>query len=144
VQGIYTLQSGFPIGNFPNVFFTGNLDDIAVDEPTLARWFNVDAGFNRVSAQQPVSNLRTFPLRIDSVRGDRTNNVDLSVIKNTRLQGDKSLQFRFEAINALNHPQFPSPVTNSLSPTNLSFGQVVASAQQNYPRRIQMMLKFIF
>jgi len=144
VQGIFTFQSGFPIGNFPNVFFTGNLDDIAVDDPTLARWFNTDAGFNRVSAQQPASNLRTFPFRIDSVRGDRTNNVDLSMIKNTSLSHGKSLQFRFEAINAFNHPQFPSPAGNSLNPTNSVFGQVVTSAQLNYARRVQMMLKFLF
>ena len=144
VQGIFTFQSGFPIGNFPNVFFNGDTGDIAVDDPTLARWFNVDAGFNRVSAQQPVSNLRTFPLRFDSVRGDRTNNVDMSVIKNTSLTRGRSLQFRFEAINAFNHPQFPSPGGNSLNPTNNSFGQVVTSAQLNYARRIQVMLKFLF
>lgn len=144
VQGIYTFQSGFPIGAFPNVFFTGNLDDIAVDNPTLERWFNVDAGFNRITAQQPVSNLRTFPLRIDSVRGDRTNNVDLSMIKNTSLSHGKSLQFRFEAINAFNHPQFPSPGGNSLNPTNNSFGRVVTSAQLNYARRVQVQLKFLF
>jgi outer membrane receptor protein involved in Fe transport len=144
VQGIYTFQSGFPIGNFPNLFFTGNTDDIAVSDPTLARWFNIDAGFNRVTAQQPVSNLRTFPLRFDSVRGDRTNNVDLSMIKNTALPRGKSLQFRFEAINAFNHPQFPSPGGNSLNPTNASFGQVVTSAQLNYARRVQVMLKFVY
>jgi outer membrane receptor protein involved in Fe transport len=144
VQGIYTYQTGFPIGNFPNLFFTGNLDDIAVDNPTLARWFNTDAGFNKVSTQQPVSNIRTFPLRLDSVRGDPVNNVDASVIKNTSLSHGKSLQFRFEAINAFNHPQFPSPSGNSLNPTNASFGRVVTSAQLNYARRVQLMLKFLF
>jgi len=144
VQGIYTLQSGFPLGNFPNLFFTGDLDDIAIDNPTLTRWFNTDAGFNRVSAQQPVSNVRTFPLRIASVRGDRTNNVDLSLLKNTSLSHGKSLQFRFEAINAFNHPQFPSPGGNGLNPTNAVFGQVVTSAQLNYARRVQVMLKFLF
>ena len=140
VQGIYALQSGFPIG-FGNLFFSGDFDDIAVDDPTLTRWFNPDAGFNRVSGQQPVSNLRTFPLRFANVRLDRTNNVDLSVLKNTSLGGSRSLQFRFEAINAFNHPQFPGPVTG---PANETFGQITASAQQNYPRRIQMQLKFIF
>jgi hypothetical protein len=143
VQGIYAFQSGFPI-TFGNLFFTGNLDDIASDNPTLARWFNIDAGFNRISAQQPVSNLRSFPFRIDSVRGDRTNNVDLSLLKNTSLSHGKSLQFRFEAINALNHPQFPLPSGNSLNPTNASFGQIVTSAQLNYARRVQVQLKFLF
>jgi hypothetical protein len=144
VQGIYTFQSGFPVGNFPNLFFTGNVDEIALGDPSLARWFNVDAGFNRVTAQQPVSNLRTFPLRFDSVRGDRTNNVDMSLLKNTSLSRGRSLQFRFEAINAFNHPQFPAPSGNSLVPTNASFGQVVTSTQLNYARRVQVMLKFLF
>lgn len=144
VQGIFSFQSGFPVGNWPNLFFTGNLDDIGISDPTLTRWFNTDAGFNRVTAQQPVSNLRTFPLRFGAVRGDRTNNVDLSMIKNTNLPYGKSLQFRFEAINAFNHPQFPSPGGNSLNPTNNSFGQIVTSAQLNYARRVQVMLKFLF
>ena len=47
------------------------------------RWFNTDAGFNKVSAQQLASNVRTFPLRLDNVRTDAVNNVDLSIIKNT-------------------------------------------------------------
>ena len=37
---------------------------------SLERWFNVDA-FNRVTAQQLVSNVRTFPLRLDNVRDAR-------------------------------------------------------------------------
>ena len=49
MQGIYTYQSGFPIG-FGNVLFTGNIDDIALpaSERTVTRWFNTDAGFNKV------------------------------------------------------------------------------------------------
>jgi hypothetical protein len=70
--------------------------------------------------------------------------VDLSILKNTNLSHGKSLQFRFEAINAFNHPLFPAPSGNSLNPTNASFGQVVTSAQINYSRRVQLMLKFLF
>jgi hypothetical protein len=142
--GIYSYQTGFPVGNFGNLLFTGNFDDIALDNPTLAEWFNTDAGFNKVSAQQLGSNVRTFPLRLDNVRGDAVNNVDLSILKNTNLSHGKSLQFRFEAINAFNHPLFPAPSGNSLNPTNASFGQVVTSAQINYSRRVQLMLKFLF
>jgi hypothetical protein len=144
LSGIFTFQSGFPVGNFPNVFFTGDVDDIAIDDPSLTRWFNTEAGFNTVSTQQPGSNVRTFPLRIGSVRGDRTNNVDLSILKNTNLGGSREFQFRFEAINAFNHPQFPSPGGNSLNPTNAAFGRVVTSTQLNYARRVQVTLKFLF
>jgi hypothetical protein len=141
IQGIYTYQSGFPIG-FGNVIFTGDLDDIALpaSERTVARWFNTDAGFNKVSAQQLGLNIRTFPQRLESVRADTVKNIDLSVIKNTAVAG-KTLQLRFESLNALNHPLFPGPNTN---PTQVGFGTISASTQQNYARRTQVMVKFIF
>ncbi len=141
-QGIYTYQSGFPIG-FGNLIFTGDIDNIGLSgsDQTLARWFNVDAGFNRTSGQELGSNVRTFPLRLDSVRTDNLNNVDLSVIKNASLAGARQLQFRLEAINALNHPQFPGPNT---TPTQVAFGTISASNQRNYARRVQVTLKLLF
>ena len=145
-QGIYTFQSGFPVGNFGNLLFTGDYDDIALsaDEQTIARWFNTDAGFNKVTAQQLGSNVRTFPMRFDSVRTDNVNNVDLSVIKNATLGKGRTLQFRFESLNALNHPLFPGLTGNGLTPTNVQFGAIVASTQQNYARRTQVTIKFLF
>jgi len=141
LTGIYTYQSGRPVGTFGNLLFTGNLDDIAADDQSLARWFNVDAGFNRVSAQQLDRNIRTFPLRFDHVRQDAMNNVDLSLIKNTRVFGGKTLQFRFESLNAFNHPWFPGP---NLTVTGAAFGTVSASTQVNYSRRTQVMVKLLF
>lgn len=142
ISGIYALQSGVPIG-FGNLVFTGNFDDIALPRGrrSVSQWFNADAGFNRVAAQQLASNVRTFPLRIDSVRSDTLNNVDLSLIKNTRLVGNNTLQFRLEALNAFNHPMFPGPVVN---PTQVAFGSINASTQLNYSRRVQAMVKFLF
>jgi hypothetical protein len=142
VSGIYAYQSGTPLG-FGNVLFTGNLDDIALPagERTVEQWFNVDAGFNRVAAQQLASNVRTFPLRLGSVRSDPVNNVDLSLIKNTRLAGEAVLQLRFEALNAFNHPLLPGPSTDPLA---VAFGSIIASTQVNYSRRVQLMAKIIF
>jgi hypothetical protein len=145
-QGIYTYQTGFPVGNFGNLLFTGDFDDIALpaDERTVARWFNTDAGFNKVSAQQLGSNVRTFPMRFDSVRTDDVNNVDLSIIKNVTVARGQQVQFRFESLNAFNHPLFPGLTGNSLSPTNVQFGAIVASTQNNYARRTQVTVKYIF
>ena len=145
-QGIYTYQSGFPINGFGNLLFTGNYEDIALpaDQRTLARWFNTDAGFNKVTAQQLASNVRTFPMRFDFVRGHEVNNLDLSVIKNATVAPGRMLQFRFESLNALNHPLFPSPSGNSLTPTAVQFGSIVSSTQLNYARRTQVTVKFIF
>jgi Carboxypeptidase regulatory-like domain/TonB dependent receptor-like, beta-barrel len=142
LQGIYTYQTGFPL-TWGNIIFTGNLDDIALpsSERSVARWFNTDAGFNKVTAQQPASNVRTFPLRIDSVRADDVSNFDVSVIKNASLGGGKMVQFRLEAINAFNSPVFPGP---NVTVTQVAFGSIVASNQRNYPRRTQATVKFIF
>jgi hypothetical protein len=78
------------------------------------------------------------------VRGDTVNNVDLSVIKNVTLSKGRMVQLRFEALNALNHPLFPSPGGNSLTPTSAQFGSIVTSTQLNYARRTQATVKFVF
>lgn len=142
VQGVYAFQSGAPLG-FGNIIFNGDVKNIRLpgDQQTVARWFNTEAGFNKVAAQQLGSNLRTFPLRFGFLRADNISNYDLSVLKNTELWENKTLQFRAEFLNAFNHPFFPGPNT---TPTVVQFGTVQASTQDNYARRIQLALKFIF
>jgi hypothetical protein len=122
------------------VIFNGSVDDLALDDPSVAKWFNTDAGFNRVAAQQPSTyDVRTFPLRVTELRADPINNVDLSVIKNTPIVNGKILQLRLEALNAFNRPLFAGP---NLNPTVSGFGQV--SGQNNYARRVQVMVKILF
>jgi len=142
VAGVYQLQSGVPIG-WGNIFFTGNVKDIKLsgDEQSVARWFNTSAGFVTAAAAQPVSNVRTFPLRFGFVRTDQISNIDLSVIKKTEIIENKNLEFRAEFINAFNHALLPGPTTGV---TSAAFGQIVASNQANYARRIQLTLKFVF
>lgn len=142
IAGVYQFQSGIPIG-WGNLLFTGNLNDIALPrgERTRLRWFNTDAGFNKVSGEQLASNVRTFPLRLDNVRTPEANNVDLSLVKNVQIVNGKTLQLRFEALNAFNRVLLPGPNTGV---TGASFGQINASTQANYPRRVQAMVKFLF
>jgi hypothetical protein len=85
--------------------------------------------------------VRTFPLRLSQVRGDALNNVDLAILKNTRVHGHRTLQFRLEALNAFNTPRFPNP---NINPVAAQFGSIVTSAQVNYARRTQAMVRFIF
>ena len=140
VQGIYTAQSGAALG-FGNAIFLGDLHNIPLpkDQRTVNKWFNIDAGFNRITAQQLASNLRTFPSRFSGIRADGPNNWDLSVIKNTRVSERTQIQFRAEAINALNHPQFTAPNT---TPTSTAFGTV--TGEFAWPRVIQFGLKALF
>jgi hypothetical protein len=53
----------------------------------------------------------------------------------------RNIQFRAEVLNASNHPGFPAPV---MTPTSATFGQITASNQAGYPRRLQLTLKYIF
>lgn len=140
MSGIYTYQQGAPLG-FGNIIFNGDINNIAIDNPTVSRWFNMDAGFNRVAAQQLDRNVRNFPLRFGFIRADTINNWDLSVMKNTQIRERYNVQIRADFLNAFNSPLFPAPNTN---PTVLQFGQVQASNQANYARRIQLQARFVF
>ncbi|MCX6628280.1 MAG: TonB-dependent receptor [Candidatus Solibacter sp.] len=142
IQGIYTLQSGGALG-FGNAIFTGNLKDIPLpkDQRTVSRWFNIDAGFDRATARQLSWNVRTLSSRFSGIRSDGPNNIDLSVIKNTQIKERLRLQFRAEAINFLNHPQFTLGSTNT-SPTSSAFGTV--TGEFAWPRVIQFGLKVLF
>lgn len=142
ISTVYQFQSGVPF-DFGNIFFTGNFNDIALsgDEQSLTRWFNTSAGFVTATNAQPVSNVRTFPLRFGYVRSDQINNLDFSVLKKTEILENTNVEFRAELLNALNHVLFPGPNTNVAQPT---FGQITASQQANYARRVQMTLKLTF
>ena len=62
------------------------------DQRTVSEWINVDAGFNRVSAQQLASNLRTFSTRFNGIRQDGQNN--LGRVDNRRSGQPQSYQQR--------------------------------------------------
>ena len=137
------------------MIFTGDFKDIALpsDERTIERWFNTDAGFVKPSNQQRTARqVRTFPIRFSFLRGDNINNTDLSIIKKTDIREGKILEFRTEFINAFNHPFFPTGLNANgitangviTAPTAATFGTVSQSNQANYPRRIQLGIKFIF
>jgi hypothetical protein len=65
-----SIQPGALLQWTNNLFFYGDLDNIAVQNPTLDRWFDVDAGFERDPGKVPASfQKRAFPFRIDGVRG---------------------------------------------------------------------------
>jgi hypothetical protein len=107
-------------------------------------------GFNRDSAFQLAGNIRTFPLRFSFLRVQPTNNVDFSILKNTRINERMNIQLRAEFTNFFNHPWLSAASGASgangvvTSPTAANFGQIATSNQGNYPRRVQLGLKFIF
>ncbi len=136
LNGVWQVQSGRPL-EWGNILFTGNIKDIALShsERTPNRWFNVDAGFNKNSAQQLASNLRTFPLRLNGVRAPGIDIVNLSLFKDFHVTERLNLQFRAEAVDALNETPLSSP---SVSPTSGSFGTITTVGAGNTQRRITL------
>jgi hypothetical protein len=62
-------------------------------------------------------------------------------MKNVRLTESKSMQFRFEAFNALNHGQFYGPTSVNGNISSSEFGRVISAAA---PRILQIAAKFSF
>jgi hypothetical protein len=156
VSAYYQFQSGPAIGfnggdtnqapGGANILFTGQYRNIRLsgDQANLNRWINTDAGFNKNANEQLLWNVRTFPLRFGFIRGDKVSNVDFGVIKKIRFgESSREFQLRAELLNAFNHPLLFTTQVNT-TPTAAAFGQVTAGAQENYPRRLQATLKFVF
>jgi hypothetical protein len=136
-QAIYTYQSGQAL-NWSNIIFNGDIKDIVLpsSERSVDRWFNTNAGFNRDTTKQLSWNVRYFPQRFSGIRGDTMDNWDASLLKNFTLREGMRAQFRFEALDALNHPSFANPTTD---PYSSSFGRIVA--QRGYARRVQLQFR---
>jgi hypothetical protein len=140
LTSMWQLTSGMPL-NWPDLFFDGNIKNISLSgsQQTVERWFNTGAGFSRSPANQPRFHLRTWPLRLNSVRMDSLNMWDITLIKNTRIGEAASVQFRAEFLNAFNHPTF---ALVNMSPQSGSFGSV--NNESVWARQIQLGLKFLF
>ena len=65
--------------------------------------------------------------------------MDLSAIKNVQLHERLTAQFRAEAFNVINHPNFANPAANI---SNANFGQISSTSLDN--RDIQFALKILW
>ena len=140
LMGVFTKQSGPPLG-FGNAIVTCPLNQIPLSgsQRTIGEWFNT-ACFNRTSSQQLANNLINLSSLFTGIRGDGIRQVDLSILKNTRLREGINLEIRGEAYNVFNTPMFGAP--NTSSPTSSAFGTV--TTQFSTARTIQLAAKFIF
>ncbi len=146
--GIVTLQSGRPFtvallseidnsGTGRSILGFGNNDrpnlvgNPELSNPTTSQWFNT-AAFT-FSAPGTFGNAGR-----NILDGPGFQNVNASLVKNTTLTEGVILQFRTEAFNLFNHPNFNLPDNFLGSPT---FGRITSARD---PRRIQFGLKLLF
>ena len=117
---------GFGANDRPNVVGNGELSN-----PTTDQWFNTAAfAF-------------PFPGTFGNagrniLEGPGFQNVNMSILKNTRFNERFNLQFRAEAFNLFNHANFNLPDNFLGSPT---FGRITSARD---PRHIQFGLKLLF
>src|SRR5262249_34673413 len=123
---------------------TLNLDS---SQRSAAQWFNIQA-----VAMQPLGTYGT--LSRNPVTGPGIFDLDLSTLKNFNFSERKYLQFRFEAFNAFNHPNFGDPnttlsnsVLNSSGipiPGSGAFGTIRSTRSGIDMRELQFSLKLVF
>src|SRR5204862_2035339 len=111
------------------------------DHPSASQWFNT-----AVFVNPPNFTYGNLGRVLPDVRNPGVINVDLSLIKNTRIREKATVQFRMEAFNALNHVNLGFPGTGHSPGPNGSnasstFG-VITSARD--PRNVQLGMKVIF
>jgi hypothetical protein len=89
--------------------------------------------------------LNTFgTCSVGNVRGPAYANLDLSLHKDFLVTESKRLEFRWEALNAFNHPVWTfngGPASGSFDPGSPIFGRIVGSQGA---RQMQFALKFYF
>lgn len=151
INGIANFSSGTPFTVYDSVDFSqsGNAPQIQgfpanrpnlVSDPnqgprTVERWFNVNA-FQRLD---PVRNAGQYGnAGRNVVRAPGYRGLDLSLLKNFKLQERTSLQFRVECFNFPNHANFFIPENDVGSP---NFGRIL---QAGPSRLLQFALKLLY
>ncbi len=149
IGSIYTLQSGLPSyptpGNDQSNTGVGNGADRlnatgispSLSSPTTAAWFNTAA-----FSLEPFGTFGNAGR--NTIIGPKRNDWDFSAVKNFRVTEGSHLQFRFEAFNFLNHPNWGNPGNtwgSSVKPS-ATFG--VISSTSIAMRQLQVALKYNF
>lgn len=107
---------------------------------TVEQWFNTSVFVNPTT---PVTHFGSLGRNV--VIGPPFNNVDFSVIKNTKLSETTRVQFRAEVFDIFNHANFGQPGRVVGSAT---FGRITntrfATGDSGSSRQIQFAMKFLF
>ena len=150
LNGIVTYTTGTPViiggynnGSTQSALFTGNQRPNATGldykgQGTKGNYFNVNA-----LQRTPAFTIGTAPRVMPDVRNPSYNNLDASLIKNTRFgSSDRfNFQFRFEMFNTLNHQILGNPDANI---TDSNFGSIPGGSYANSARQVQIAGKFMF
>jgi hypothetical protein len=149
--GIVTVESGAPVNIGVNGTTAGSIISNSGTRPnvtgsiaypkTVAEWFNTSVFTAPACSAGPDC---YGNLGFDAITGPGRQNWDLSLLKNFALTEKFKLEFRAEAFNIWNHPQFEGNsnlggISNNLGASN--FGAITSAYD---PRELQLGLKLKF
>lgn len=154
ISGITRFSTGFPVTLFKNKdtsllgTIPNGINNNGVDTPRYARGplaINTDPRNGRPAFNTALFSLPQFGQMGTARRrffyGPGIDNFDIALEKTLPLTEAKSLQFRIEAFNVLNHAQFCGPAAVNGDINSAKFGQIVSAAP---PRLVQLAAKFLF
>jgi Carboxypeptidase regulatory-like domain len=154
ISGVTTIQSGLP---FTPTISTDNANTgVSAQRPnvsgkpnylrTPACWFYIAANAACKAQVNGAANVFTVPAQytygnsgIYTMKADGLVQFDFAVLKPFALGGERSIEFRAEFFNIMNHPTFGTPSTNIDS----SSGAQVTSTL-NASREVELSLKAYF
>jgi hypothetical protein len=168
VSGTYQYQTGFPINFGNSLYYDAACGDpsklvshvgqktsqgiAGLDYPAwdLSCFYFHDAAVQTNGVDDPVkqradqriqmgNNVRYFPSTLPDMRTANLHLLDLGLSKNFELPGRARLQFRIEALNALNYTVLWNP---GVDPRNALFGFV--NQERNNPRDVQLGVRITF
>jgi hypothetical protein len=167
MSGTYQYQDGFPL-SWGNLYYdgacgspeslvsrigekvSGGVAGLDVPAWDVSCFYFHDAAVQTNGVDDPAkqradqriqlgNNVRYFPSTLPHTRTDNLHLLDIGLYKNFSFGHGMKLQFRMEAINALNYTVLWNPDTN---PRNSTFGFI--NQDRNNPRDFQLGLRFTF
>ncbi len=146
ISGVYQYQSGSPFSIRSNDDFAGVGPGSGaqfwnqIGNPSIEQTGDFNTGvvwFDKNAFARPAAG--TFGVQPrNGLRGPAFWATDFGIRKTVPLSGAQRLQFRVEAFNVLNHPNWNGPNSN---PTSGSFGLITG---KNGERKLQLAAKYVF
>lgn len=146
VSGIFAFQTGRPFtitdssSNNSRSFASADRPNIVPGQDpnagpkTVQQWFNVNA-----FTLAPTTRFGNAGRNI--ITGPKFTELDLTLARTFPIYEHLSGQFRAEAFNLLNHPNFLNPLTTGVQYGATGFGAIT---QANTPRDLQFSLRLLF
>ncbi|MBI4893857.1 MAG: TonB-dependent receptor [Acidobacteria bacterium] len=146
-NAVSTMQTGYPLQIYMNNNGNSSLGtsrqrpNATGSSPSVAADFGarIDGWINKAAFSDAAPFTLGSVTRTIAMRGPGQVNWDLSVFKSAQVFEGLKVQFRAEALNAMNTPLFRGPNTAF---GNAAFGKI--TSQANFPRMLQLGLRLYF